>query len=116
MKTTLWNVLVGVAVTLAAVAACATTPRAEGPCAQAPELDTTVLRVRDPGPRGGSQSAGGPFPTLNANEQATFTQARDRFQEVDSVSGVLTGEPGVGLGPTFNGDSCAMCHAQPAIG
>jgi len=51
---------------------------------------------------------------LNANEQQTFFQAWTRFQEVDSVSGTI--EPGSGLGPTFNGNSCAMCHAQPAVG
>ena len=28
----------------------------------------------------------------------------------------LPGETGSGLGPTFNGNSCAMCHAQPATG
>src|ERR1700716_4224798 len=38
------------------------------------------------------------------------------FQEVDSVSGTIANENGVGLGPTFNGNSCAQCHAQPAIG
>jgi len=68
----------------------------------------------DPGPRGGAPGAGGYFPTLDANEQQFFNQARNRFQEVDSVSGTL--ESGVGLGPAFNGNSCAMCHAQPAIG
>ena len=36
--------------------------------------------------------------------------------EVDSVSGSIAGEAGVGLGPTFNGNSCAQCHAQPAPG
>jgi CxxC motif-containing protein (DUF1111 family) len=39
-----------------------------------------------------------------------------RFQEVDSVIGAIAGEAGSGLGPTFNGNSCAQCHAQPAIG
>jgi CxxC motif-containing protein (DUF1111 family) len=75
----------------------------------------TVLAV-DPGPRGGPAGAGGFFPTLGANEQSIFDQASVRFQEVDSVSGKVAGEPGVGLGPTFNGNSCAMCHAQPAAG
>ena len=42
-------------------------------------------------------------------------QAVIRFQEVDSVSGTLPNEPGVGLGPTFNGNSCAMCHAEPGV-
>jgi CxxC motif-containing protein (DUF1111 family) len=70
----------------------------------------------DPGPRSGPPAAGGFYPTLNANEQAFFTQAQQRFQEIDSVSGKIAGEPGVGLGPTFNGNSCAQCHAQPAVG
>src|SRR5579872_1896750 len=70
----------------------------------------------DPGPRGGAAGAGGKFPALNANETAVFGQAQARFQEVDSVSGGVVGETGVGLGPTFNGNSCAMCHAQPAFG
>jgi CxxC motif-containing protein (DUF1111 family) len=66
---------------------------------------------RDPGPRPGPASAGGAYPTLNSNEQAFFSQAFQRFQEVDSVTGASSG-----LGPTFNGNSCNMCHSQPAIG
>jgi len=68
----------------------------------------------DPGPRTGPAAAGSFYPTLNANEQSFFTQAQHRFQEVDSVSGTI--ESGSGLGPTFNGNSCAQCHAQPTIG
>jgi len=70
----------------------------------------------DPGPRAGASGAGGYYYSLNANEQMFFTQAQSRFQEIDSVSGSMPGETGSGLGPTFNGNSCAMCHAQPAIG
>ena len=70
----------------------------------------------DPGPRTGPSAAGSFYPTLNANEQSFFTQAQLRFQEVDSVSAAIAGEPGSGLGPTFNGNSCAQCHAQPTIG
>src|SRR5271169_1805192 len=70
----------------------------------------------DPGPRPGPAAAGSFYPTLNANEQAFFGQAQLRFQEIDSVSGGIAGETGVGLGPTFNGNSCAQCHAQPTIG
>jgi len=70
----------------------------------------------DPGPRPGPAAAGSFFPTLNSNEQNFFNQALLRFQEVDSVSGAIAGESGVGLGPTFNGNSCAQCHAQPTIG
>jgi len=36
--------------------------------------------------------------------------------EIDSVKGTTAGEEGKGLGPTFNGNSCAMCHAFPAVG
>jgi CxxC motif-containing protein (DUF1111 family) len=74
----------------------------------------------DPGPRGGAAGAGGTFPVLNPNSaldsaaKALYTAALARFQEVDSVSGTI--EAGMGLGPTFNGNSCAMCHAQPSIG
>jgi hypothetical protein len=62
----------------------------------------------DPGPRTGLPNAGGSLATLTPDESAFFMAARDRFQEVDSVSS--------GLGPRFNGNSCAMCHAQPAVG
>lgn len=71
---------------------------------------------QDPGPRSGSAAAGSFYPTLNAGEQAMFTKTMQTFMEVDSVSGGLTGETGSGLGPSFNGNSCAQCHAQPATG
>ncbi len=70
----------------------------------------------DPGPRPGPAAAGSYYPSLGAKEQAFFSQAQGRFQEVDSVSGGIAGEAGSGLGPTFNGNSCAQCHAQPAVG
>jgi hypothetical protein len=70
----------------------------------------------DPGPRSGPAAAGSFYPTLNPNEQNFFNQAQLRFQEIDSVSGGIPGENGVGLGPTLNGNSCAQCHAQPTIG
>ena len=76
----------------------------------------TVMAQRDPGPRGGPAAAGGYYPTLNATEQAAFSSAQMVFAEVDSVSGGISGESGSGLGPTFNGNSCAMCHAQPSMG
>jgi cytochrome c5 len=70
----------------------------------------------DPGPRPGTAGAGSFYPTLNGSEQALFNSASLVFKEVDSVTGTLAGETGSGLGPTFNGNSCAMCHAQPAVG
>ena len=70
----------------------------------------------DPGPRGGPPGAGGPLAGLGAADQQLFAAARDRFQEVNSVSGTMPGETGSGLGPRFNLNSCAGCHASPAIG
>ncbi len=72
--------------------------------------------AHDPGPRPGTAGAGGFYPTLNATEQAFFSSGQGTFQETDSVSGTVPGEPGVGLGPGFNGNSCAQCHAQPTVG
>jgi CxxC motif-containing protein (DUF1111 family) len=51
---------------------------------------------------------------MEALDKAFFAAAQSRFQEVSSVSGTI--EEGFGLGPAFNGNSCAMCHVQPAIG
>ncbi len=79
-----------------------------------------------------------PLPGLTSIEITFFCSALQRFQEVDSVSGVNaptangtctpvdlghngTGstipctETGSGLGPRFNGNSCTMCHVQPLI-
>jgi CxxC motif-containing protein (DUF1111 family) len=77
-----------------------------------PELQSQ----NDPGPRSGPAAAGSFYPTLSANEQNFFNQAQLRFQEINSVLGLIAGEDSAGLGPAFNGNSCAQCHAQPAIG
>jgi CxxC motif-containing protein (DUF1111 family) len=79
-------------------------------------IAATALAQSDPGPRRTSVDSGGPFPSLNATERAFFTSAKERFKEVDSVSGSVAGEAGVGLGPSFNTNSCAACHAQPDVG
>src|SRR5215471_9580974 len=70
----------------------------------------------DPGVRGGAPGAGGAFPLLNPDETTFFNAALDSFKEIQSVTGDIPGEDSKGLGPTFNGNSCAQCHAQPAIG
>jgi CxxC motif-containing protein (DUF1111 family) len=75
-----------------------------------------ALAQQDPGPRPGAAAAGSFYPTLSPAEQAMFTNAQQTFMEVQSVSAGLPGETGRGLGPAFNGNSCAQCHAQPAIG
>jgi hypothetical protein len=74
-------------------------------------------RAVDPGPRTkGPAGAGGPLAGLGADEKALFTAARDRFREIDSVSGTILGEAGIGLGPRFNLNGCAGCHASPSVG
>jgi CxxC motif-containing protein (DUF1111 family) len=70
----------------------------------------------DPGPRGGTPAAGGPMPGLNNIESAYFSAAQARFVAIDSVTGTISGQPSNGLGPRFNSNSCASCHAQPAVG
>jgi CxxC motif-containing protein (DUF1111 family) len=69
---------------------------------------------KDPGPRAGAPGAGGPYLTLSPNELSLFSHAFLRFAKTVSVSGTL--EKGKGLGPTFNGNACTMCHAQPTAG
>ncbi|HEV7919234.1 MAG TPA: di-heme oxidoredictase family protein [Thermoanaerobaculia bacterium] len=74
----------------------------------------------DPGVRGGAAGAGAPLASVAANNPLTilnfFNDAKDRFQEVDSVSGTVAGEEGFGLGPRYNSRSCVACHSQPASG
>jgi CxxC motif-containing protein (DUF1111 family) len=62
----------------------------------------------DPGPRSGPAAAGGPVPGLSTSQGALFLQSQTTFAEVDAVA--------EGLGPRFNADSCAACHAFPAVG
>jgi CxxC motif-containing protein (DUF1111 family) len=71
--------------------------------------------VKDPGPRSGPAAAGGPFAGLSNDEKIFFYAARAVFDEIDSVTGNPQ-EPGVGLGPTFNGNRCSGCHTEPEIG
>src|SRR5215831_10132400 len=71
--------------------------------------------VRDPGVRGGPPGAGAPLPGLTKAEQDFFAAGLDQFQEVQSVQGTIP-DTGPGLGPRFNLDSCAGCHAQPVVG
>jgi CxxC motif-containing protein (DUF1111 family) len=73
--------------------------------------------AQDPGVRKGSAGAGGMLSGLTELEQKMFGVARDDFEEVQSVQGeVAIPDTELGLGPRFNLDSCAGCHAQPDIG
>lgn len=51
---------------------------------------------------------GSPLPGLSPQEVELFRMGLADFSEVESAED--------GLGPAFNGTSCAVCHAVPAIG
>src|SRR5271154_7105786 len=72
--------------------------------------------VQDPGPRAGTVNAGTALSSLSPAQLQFFQDGLSRFLQTDSVSGTMTGEPGIGLGPGFNANSCGACHAQPAVG
>jgi CxxC motif-containing protein (DUF1111 family) len=93
-----------------------TAPRGWTCLAAAVFISTCAFAQTDPGVRGGVAGAGGPIPGLNATQLGVFNSALNTFQEVDSVLGTIPGEAGVGLGPSFNMNSCSGCHAQPAVG
>lgn len=64
---------------------------------------------KDPGVRSGPPAAGQPIAGLSAGELYYFNNdGQKTFAEVDGVA--------EGLGPRFNLDSCAGCHAYPALG
>jgi CxxC motif-containing protein (DUF1111 family) len=62
----------------------------------------------DPGPRGVSIDAGYPIAGLTPDQLRFFNDSADRFNHAEGVAN--------GLGPAFNGNSCGVCHSQPAIG
>ena len=61
-----------------------------------------------PAPRGGPALSGQPIRGLSSNEAQQFGEGRAAFEEIDNVAD--------GLGPRFNLDSCAGCHAAPRTG
>ncbi len=68
----------------------------------------------DPGPRGGTIGAGAPIANLTPDQMRFFQTALSQFTEVEGVT--LTSPGNGGLGPTFNGNACGMCHSQPSVG
>jgi CxxC motif-containing protein (DUF1111 family) len=73
----------------------------------------------DPGPRPGPQpatGAGHPIFGLPADDVTFWADGLTLFGDTVSVKGILSDEPLAGLGPAFNGNSCLLCHSQPAIG
>jgi len=85
---------VAILVAVAATAAAAPVPNVTG--------------LHDPGPRGAPINAGRPVARLTLDQLRYFNDGLERFTEAEGVDD--------GLGPTFNGNSCGMCHSQPAIG
>jgi CxxC motif-containing protein (DUF1111 family) len=77
-------------------------------------LGTAFGQTVDPGPRGGSINAGTAIAGLTADQSRFFQNALGQFTEVENVPSPSPGNGG--LGPTFNGNSCGMCHIQPAVG
>jgi CxxC motif-containing protein (DUF1111 family) len=63
-------------------------------------------RIRLVGPT--QPNAGEPLPSLTAAQLADFNDGRTDFLEVEHAQD--------GLGPVFNGRSCAECHSQPIVG
>jgi len=75
---------------------------------------TPTVTAIDPGPRPLPASAGGFLPSLSANEQQIEPSITTEFNRVHDV--VVTSPTDGGLGPRFNSNSCASCHAYPAVG
>ena len=80
-----------------------------------PQRALTQSAAHDPGVRSGPSGAGAPIAGLTPNQRAYFDAGLEDFSEIESVKGTVS-NTGVGLGPRFNGESCAQCHAQPAAG
>ena len=72
------------------------------------QLYPPPLVARDPGVRGDPPGAGQPFAALTLGQRLFFDAGLEEFEEAEDVPD--------GLGPRFNLNSCAGCHAQPAIG
>ena len=66
------------------------------------------FQATDPGVRPGTEYAGGPLPGLTENQLAFFAHGMADFMEEEDA--------GDGIGPRMNLDSCAGCHAHPAVG
>ncbi|HEV2176691.1 MAG TPA: di-heme oxidoredictase family protein [Terriglobia bacterium] len=70
----------------------------------------------DPGVRGGTAGAGGFVTGLTTQQAQVGTDITPYFSQVNNVPEPADQSSPGGLGPRFNSNSCASCHAQPAIG
>jgi CxxC motif-containing protein (DUF1111 family) len=80
-------------------------------CVAVPPAGTVTDHPPDPH---APARAGGPLPGLTAAQLELFKASAEAFNEIDSVTG--TADTSKGLGPRFNLDACAGCHAFPAVG
>jgi CxxC motif-containing protein (DUF1111 family) len=78
-------------------------------------LSGIAQTATDPGVRPGPAGAGGQVAGLTSDQLSEFSDFSAAFNRVNTVT-VTPGVRGGGLGPRFNGNSCAGCHAQPALG
>src|SRR6185503_4989003 len=73
--------------------------------------------VRDPGIRTAGFKPVEIMPNLTSTERSLARKGQEAFVRISSVRGdEIIPESEVGLGPTFNLDSCAGCHAHPSPG
>ncbi len=75
---------------------------------------SATVTPHDPGVRTDAVDAGQPLPNLSqtTGARAFFLNGQTRFEEVEDVQGGANN----GLGPRFNSNQCASCHAQPNVG
>lgn len=71
-------------------------------------LSATLLAQTDPGPRNAARQPPLPVKGVSSAELQAFMQGLRTFAEIEDVVN--------GLGPRFNLDSCAGCHAHPTAG
>jgi CxxC motif-containing protein (DUF1111 family) len=109
--------VVSVFFSIGAFAQVAPPPRSAPPPAQqtTPVPAAPATPATDPGLRSGAD-AGGPLTGLSGEELKFFAAAFEVFKDINSVSGAIPGESDPGLGPRFNHNSCAGCHAYPSVG
>jgi CxxC motif-containing protein (DUF1111 family) len=72
------------------------------------------VTATDPGPRPLPANAGSFLSTLSSNEQQIEPSVTTEFNRTHDV--IVTSPTDGGLGPRFNSNSCASCHAYPAVG
>lgn len=82
-------------------------------------LHTPVINTRQPPDAVGNEGAGQVLEQAGAGTAFWFKTIAvfGQLASVDGAPDSATGNPTLpGLGPTFNGTSCFMCHSHPAIG